>query len=554
MPAMTCRRAAILFLPLLLAAARSSALDAPPRALGPQAALAELALQSGDCRRAAELYLQLARSSRDVALARRATDVAVGCEQLPVAWDAATQWRARDPENVEALRSQGLIALRLWRIDAAREAFGTLLGKPDVEPDRALAELLPLVTEGGQAPGAWQVFGRIVPRATAAPATLLALARLALAADDAGAARELLALLRTRVTADADVDRIAARVAVLDGDAAAALAAAREAAQLDPAGQAFAPAETLVDLDRAEEAHAELEALLADPALHDEADRRLALLAIGTGDFDEARRRFGARLQAGASTAESLFYLAIIAERRGDATLALQGYRRLVDAGAGLIARTRAAALLIASGKNDEGLALLDDFARREPDQAVEVAVARAQLLVEGGSARDALASLDASIKSWPGHPDLLYQRAMLFERAGRTRDAVRQFEALLAQRPGDATVQNALGYTLADRRLQLPRAEQLIRAALASRPDDAAFLDSLGWVRYRRGDPRGALPWLERAWRLSQDAEIAAHWGEVLWEAGSQGEARTIWARALARSPDSKPLHAVIERYTAKR
>jgi cytochrome c-type biogenesis protein CcmH/NrfG len=92
-----------------------------------------------------------------------------------------------------------------------------------------------------------------------------------------------------------------------------------------------------------------------------------------------------------------------------------------------------------------------------------------------------------------------------------------------------------------------------LIRRALTARPDNAPFLDSLGWVRFRRGDATGAVPLLERAWRLSQDAEIAAHWGEVLWESGAQGEARTVWARALTRSPDSRPLRAVLERYTAR-
>jgi tetratricopeptide (TPR) repeat protein len=129
----------------------------------------------------------------------------------------------------------------------------------------------------------------------------------------------------------------------------------------------------------------------------------------------------------------------------------------------------------------------------------------------------------------------------------------VRAFDALLKLRPDDATLENALGYTLADRRQQLPRAEQLIRRAVAARPDNAAFLDSLAWVLYRRGDARAAVPLLERAWRLSQEAEIAAHWGEVLWATGAQSEARTVWARALARAPDSEPLRATIERFTGK-
>jgi predicted negative regulator of RcsB-dependent stress response len=80
-------------------------------------------------------------------------------------------------------------------------------------------------------------------------------------------------------------------------------------------------------------------------------------------------------------------------------------------------------------------------------------------------------------------------------------------------------------------------------------RPDSAAFLDSLAWVRFRRGDRATALPLLERAWRVSREPEIAAHWGEVLWASGEKAQARVVWARALAIAPDSKPLRSTVER-----
>jgi tetratricopeptide (TPR) repeat protein len=517
---------------------------------------AELARERGDCRASAETYVKAAENSRDPRISRRATDVALECAHLPAAWKSATRWRTLDPENVDALRAAGLVALELWRIDDARNLFRELLGKPDVEPDRALGELLPLVLDGDQVHAAWLAFGPVVERSSAAPATLVALARLAAAADNFDAARQILAGLPASGVppqAAAQAARLRAQLEAASGAADAALAAAADAARLDPEENGFAVAETLVQLDRAEEAHAELERLQGDGATAKEAERRLALLALGTGDFAEAQQRFGARLQRGESPAEALFYLGVIAERRGNADLALQSYTRLAEAGAGLLPRARAASLLIERGERDQGLALLDEFAKGNRDVAVDVAVARAQLLADAGDFDAALASIADALKRHPEHPNLAYQRAMLLERASRSREAVRAFDALLKLRPGDATVENALGYTLADRRQQLTRSEQLIRSAVAARPDNAAFLDSLGWVLYRRGDASSALPLLERAWRLSQEAEIAAHWGEVLWATGAQSEARTVWARALARSPDSEPLRATIERFTGK-
>jgi Tfp pilus assembly protein PilF len=158
---------------------------------------------------------------------------------------------------------------------------------------------------------------------------------------------------------------------------------------------------------------------------------------------------------------------------------------------------------------------------RGNADTVIEVEIARASAFTEAGAHDLALKGIDAALERRPQHAQLRYQRAVVLDAAGRTSEAVTELEALLADRPDDATVLNALGYTLADRRMQLPRAEKLIRAALAQRPDNAAFVDSLGWVRYRRGDLKSAAAVLERAWRLTRQADIAAHWGEVLWESG---------------------------------
>jgi cytochrome c-type biogenesis protein CcmH/NrfG len=79
--------------------------------------------------------------------------------------------------------------------------------------------------------------------------------------------------------------------------------------------------------------------------------------------------------------------------------------------------------------------------------------------------------------------------------------------------------------------------------------PDNPAALDSLGWVHFRQGDARSAASTLERAYSLDHDGEIAAHWGEALWVSGQKSEARKVFAEALAREPDSKPLKATIKR-----
>jgi predicted negative regulator of RcsB-dependent stress response len=71
--------------------------------------------------------------------------------------------------------------------------------------------------------------------------------------------------------------------------------------------------------------------------------------------------------------------------------------------------------------------------------------------------------------------------------------------------------------------------------------------------VLYRRGKKTQALPVLERAWQNSGDAEIAAHYGEVLWKSGEQGKARYVWQQALNADPQHAHLRETMERLTGE-
>jgi predicted Zn-dependent protease len=263
----------------------------------------------------------------------------------------------------------------------------------------------------------------------------------------------------------------------------------------------------------------------------------------------EAHQRFTDLLTSGEGNDAAQLYLADIAARDGDPEAAIAGYRRLYDSSVALPARSRAAALLLDKGSRTEALALLDDYAADHPEDELDLTLAKARLLADHGEADTGLALLSAELERHPQHPQIQYDRAVILEQAGHVHESVEALEHMLVERPDDPTLLNALGYTLADHTLELPHAEALIRRALAVMPDNPAALDSLGWVHFRQGDAKGATPLLARAYSLDHDGEIAAHWGEALWASGQRSEARKVWAQALAREPDSKPLKATIKR-----
>jgi tetratricopeptide (TPR) repeat protein len=542
--------------------------------------MAEAALKRGDCRGASESYAKAAAVG-DVQLARRATQVALACEHLPAAWQSATRWRTLAPRDREANALYAAVALKLYRTSDARAALRDFWSAeqqqqettaaspaPPVIPAtpglvrpaqprspaertaKSMTELTALLLEESDAAAVLSAMsGALQPNAESAD-TLTLLGELSLAAYDGQRAEGYARRALQQNPKDLAALRVLARAYVMRGDAPQAVATAREAKADDSTRGGFELAEVLAALDRSEEAHQELEQMRSSGAPKAEVDRRLALLAFNSGDLKEARQRFSDLLSTGEGNDAAQLYLADIALRDGDADAAIAAYRRLYDSSVALSARSRAAALLLDRHSRTEALALLDDYAADHPEDELDLTLAKARLLADHGEADTGLALLAAALERHPQHPSIEYDRAVILEQAGHVHESVETLEHMLTERPDDPTLLNALGYTLADHTLELGHAEALIRRALTVTPDNPAALDSLGWVHFREGDVKGAAATLSRAYALGHDAEIAAHWGEALWASGNRGEARRVWAAALAREPDSKPLKATIERF----
>jgi tetratricopeptide (TPR) repeat protein len=511
--------------------------------------VAEIALTQGDCKTASESYAEAAQHGA-IPLARRASEVALACEHVPAAWKSAVRWRALAPGDKEASAMYATVAIKLYKIADARSAIVDFAKLQSTQDSSGLSELAGLLLMQSDPPAVLAAMSEALDPAAISPDTDALLAELALDANDAQRAERYAQMALDRDPKQFGAKRVLARAYVVRGDAAKAIATAREIMQEDSTRGAFELSEVLVSLDRIEEAHQELERLRSTKASHGEIDRRLALLAYNAGDFKEAQQRFTDIATKGESPDAAMLYLADIAQRDGDTDAALAGYRRLGDSSLALEARSKAASILLTRSKRTEAMLLMDDYISDHPDSEFEARLSEARLLGDHGEADSGLKLLAAALEKHPKHPAIEYDRAVILERAGRVKESVEVLEHLLQERPDDPVLMNALGYTLADHNIDLPRADGLIHKALLATPDSPAVLDSLGWVRYRQGDAKGAVPQLEHAYSLEHDADIAAHWGEVLWASGKHQDARRVWAAAIARAPDAPLLKATMSRF----
>jgi tetratricopeptide (TPR) repeat protein len=246
---------------------------------------------------------------------------------------------------------------------------------------------------------------------------------------------------------------------------------------------------------------------------------------------------------------QAFLSLSQLAQQRKDLNAAEAWLQRVDNPEDVLRAQVRRAALIAKQGRVDEAITLIQSLPENSDADAGFKRSAEVQLLRDEklhARARDRLQQL---IQQFPDDLDLVYELAMTQERLGNLVEMERLLRLLMAAKPDDANAYNALGYSLADHNMRLPEAIELIKKALELSPNNAFITDSLAWAEFRSGNLDEAVRLLRGAFKDRPDAEIAAHLGEVLWQAGQQQEALQMFRESLKINPDNETLSETIKR-----
>lgn len=515
--------------------------------------LAEIAGQRGQMGAAAELYLDLARETRDPRIVRRAAEIALHSRRLDIAAPAAKLWSEVEPASNQAKQTYiGILAAQGQYAELQLLVADLLAAEPElIGPN--LLHLNRLFARGGDRQAIRAVIDNLTAPYLQRPEAHYARALAAADAQEMAAARgevgralelkpdwEAAALLRSQLTPDR------AEALMLLGNFVAANPGARDAR--------LALARALVSDKRYQEARREFSILLdqgaRDPARNGDVVFAVAVLSLQLGDTAEAEKHLRQLVDIGHGEIDKArYYLGQIAEDRKGWDEALQWFSQVGHGDHYLPARLHAANVLARQGKLDEARATLVATQTDKPRERAQLLTGEAQLLREAGRHADAHAVLAAGLEAIPDQPELLYETALLAEKLGRIDELESRLRRLLKLQPDNAHALNALGYSLADRNIRLPEARSLIEQALALAPNDPFILDSKGWLLFRLGDLPAALDVLSTAFGIRPDPEIAAHLGEVLWTLGRQSEARDTWDKARRDHPGNEALAETIKR-----
>jgi tetratricopeptide (TPR) repeat protein len=211
--------------------------------------------------------------------------------------------------------------------------------------------------------------------------------------------------------------------------------------------------------------------------------------------------------------------------------------------------QSQRAAILARQDKLDAARSLIRAVPEVEPEDARAKINAEVQLLRDNKQYSLVYEVLKEALQTSPGDPDLQYDLAMAAEKLDKIAEMEQLLRQVIADKPDYHQAYNALGYSLADRKIRLTEARELIQKALEFAPNDPFIQDSLGWVEFRSGNLDKAQQILQAAYQSRPDPEIAAHLGEVLWTMGQQAQARTIWTQGAAQNPDNETLRETIQR-----
>ena len=514
--------------------------------------LADIALQRGQINVAVQSYLELARETRDPRIAQRATEAAWNGRFVGAALEAAGIWLAADPESQQARQVVAGLMINQARLADAQPHLEKSLAADKENVGQAFMQLNPLLGRHPDKAAVLQLMQNL-----AKPYPKLAEAHFSIAQAAVAAEQLPLALAEAREALNLrpDWEQAALFVGGLlqqRGGNGEALAFFADFLKRNPAAMdvRLNYARLLVSDTQYPQARAEFQKLRQEFPNNPDVSLAVGLLSLQLGDVDEARKLLQHALDNDYKDPDAVrFYLGQAAEEAKLFEEALKWYGE-VSGEQFVPSRARYAGVLVKQGRMTDARSYLQG-AGRNPQERMQFTLIEAQLLREANDVRGAFDLLGRAVAANPNSPELLYDYAMLAEKLERLDILETSLRKVIQIKPDHAHAYNALGYTFADRNERLQESYTLIEQALKLAPEDPFILDSMGWVLYRMGQNDTALTFLRRAHELRADAEIAAHFGEVLWVAGRQDEARKVWSVALKQSPANELLLATVKKFS---
>ena len=513
---------------------------------------AEFAGNSGDIDASLQYYRQASETIEDSRIAARTAYIALYGEEYEEALVALDRWQELEPDSTELPRMYAATYLKLGQPEKAVPYIKTTLSSSRGEPtDKAMAVKQMLAKEATVA-DAYIVLSEL-NREEKNKHLMVLQSRYAAQLKKYD---ESLALLDEVLVIDPSLHEvliIKARILSTQGKHDEAAVLIKQVLEELPDNNALRLQYARMLVEQRDLPAAIVQYSILSEKLPDDGEiiLSLALLNIETKNLDEAIEALLHLIDIDKKVSIANYYLGRISQNQGDEKQAIAYYLRVNGGDYRFDSQLRIGVLLSILGKPDEGLAKLEALAEKQTSWTLRVKVylAQGEVLRKQHRYKEGVEMYSRALQQNHEDTTLLYARGLMAEKVDRLDMAEADLLKVISKEPDNADALNALGYTLADRTARYKEALKYIERAAELVPDDPAILDSLGWVSYRLGKMDDAIKWLSKAFEKLEDAEIAAHYGEVLWHSDKKDEARKIWNKGKKQNADNPVLVETLDR-----
>lgn len=270
---------------------------------------------------------------------------------------------------------------------------------------------------------------------------------------------------------------------------------------------------------------------------------------LGNIDLDRALRLFRDILHQHPQDERAIYFIASTCEAKGLSTEALDEFAKIPPSSNFFVpARIHMGLIMKQRGSTDEAIEIISNAIETKKDDP-ELYNILASLQEDERQYERAVGTLAKGVKAIPGSIELRYSLGVLYEKMGRFDEGISMMKEIIELDPDNAEALNFIGYSYADRGVNLEEAETLLIKAVELKPGNGYITDSLGWLYFRQNKIAKAITLLEKAASLlPDDPTIAEHLGDAYAKGGYIKKALALYKTILKENPENILIKKKIE------
>ena len=446
--------------------------------------LAEIAAQRGDLTSAGHLYYDLAKLTKNIPLAQRATNIAGYARNGRLALDSAELWRQLDNDSLEAKQILAELFISSGNLAKARPIIEKLLEQEKTRADGFLYlnNLLSKVENKKNALRFILAISKPYPELAEAH---FSIAHTAFFAGDIKLAEKELDITESIKPNWETAALFRGYMLAIDWPEKA-LEFYQSFLNVNPNSNEvrLEYAKILANLKMYSKAKSEFLRLVDGSLASPEISLTVALLSLELNDNILAEKFFNQALERGYIDRDKIqIYLAKIYLDRKEPDTAITFLDKISSGKLFVEAKILTAEIIAENRSVDDGIASLSKYKNLSPDDKLQFLKAKTSLLYNNNRQQDAFDLMKGADSNFNNSAEFKYDYAMLAEKMGNLLLMEQLLKEAIKIKPDYAYAYNALGYSYADRNIKLADAKKYIEIALSISPNNHYIMDSMGWL-----------------------------------------------------------------------